>query len=86
MPNLERKINTHNKSTLRENPQQPERMCNCRSKPDCPLKGECLSNNVIYQATVKTNDTKKTYTLENRRSGAKSVLMYKLRRVSGGHS
>jgi hypothetical protein len=61
MPNLERKINTHNKSTLRENPQQPERMCNCRSKPDCPLKGECLSNNVIYQATVKTNDTKETY-------------------------
>ena len=61
MPNLERKINTHNKSILRENPQQSERMCNCRSKPDCPLKGECLSNNVIYQATVKTNDTKETY-------------------------
>ncbi len=47
MPNLERKINNHNKSILRKHPQQSERMCNyCRSRPDCPLKGECLSNNL----------------------------------------
>ena len=28
-------------------------MRNCRVKRDCLLKGECLRNNVIYQATVK---------------------------------
>ena len=61
MPNLERRIDAHNKSILRERPQQPEKMCNCRSKPDCPLKGECLTTNVIYQATVETSDTKETY-------------------------
>ena len=48
MPNLERRIDAHNKSILRERPQQPEKMWNCRSKPDCPLKGECLTTNVIY--------------------------------------
>ena len=61
MPNLERRIDAHNKSILRERLQQPEKMCNCRSKPDCPLKGECLTTNVIYQATVETSDTKETY-------------------------
>ena len=61
MPNLERRIDAHNKSILRERPQQPEKICNCRSKPDCPLKGECLTTNVIYQATVETSDTKETY-------------------------
>ena len=61
MPNLERRIDAHNKSILRERPQQPEKMCNCRSKPDCPLKGECSTTNFIYQATVETSDTKETY-------------------------
>ena len=51
MSNLERKISTHNKSILRETPQQAKNL----------LKGECLRNNVIYQATVRTNDTKETY-------------------------
>ena len=32
MPNLERRIDAHNKSILRERPLQPEKMCNCRSK------------------------------------------------------
>ena len=60
MPNLEWRIDAHIKSILRERPQQPEKMCNGRSKPDCPLKGECLTTNVIYQATVEPA-TQKTY-------------------------
>ena len=31
------------------------------AKPVCPLKGECLTTNVSYQATVETSDTKETY-------------------------
>ena len=26
--------------------------CNCRAKPDCPLNGECKSNNIVYEAIV----------------------------------
>ena len=29
-----------------------ERTCNCRIKDSCPLEGKCLSDNIIYQATV----------------------------------
>ena len=29
-----------------------ERTCNCRIKDSCPLEGKCLSDNLIYQATV----------------------------------
>ena len=27
-------------------------MCNCQNKPQCPLKGECLVNSIIYQGLV----------------------------------
>ena len=30
--------------------------CNCRVKPDCPLNGECKSNNIVYEATVTAED------------------------------
>ena len=36
---------------------------NCQKKNECPLKGNCLHDNVIYQATVTTenNSLKETY-------------------------
>ena len=37
---------------------QPD-TCNCRKKPDCPLEGNCLQTNVIYQATVTTEKASK---------------------------
>ena len=61
MPNLERKINTHNKAILGKRPQTPERTCNCRSKPSCPMNGECLTQNVIYQATVESDNGTESY-------------------------
>ena len=34
-------------------PQKSEgNTCSCRKKEDCPLNGECLVNEVVYQATV----------------------------------
>ena len=33
----------------------------CRKKEDCPLNGECLVSEVVYQATVTTRDEKETY-------------------------
>ena len=34
--------------------------CNCRNKDQCPLGGQCLTNNIIYKATISTNNTNDT--------------------------
>ena len=34
---------------------QQEKTCNCR-KEKCPLDNNCLANNIIYRATIKTNN------------------------------
>ena len=36
--------------------------CNCREPNICPLSGKCLTSEVVYQATVKTNDNKQPET------------------------
>ena len=61
MPNLERKIGAHNKSSLANNSQSKEKSCNCRDKHSCPLSGDCLIQNVVYQATVESPMGKETY-------------------------
>ena len=46
---------------LRKNENSEEkRLCNCRIPP-CPLQGKCLTDNLVYQATVKTDNTDNTY-------------------------
>ena len=59
MPNMAQIISHHNNKTLRE--QQtltaPEaKICSCpkavRDSKACPLNGQCLKENTIYQATV----------------------------------
>ena len=51
-------IDGHNKAILKnaQNPEenQPQKMCNCRNGKECPLEGECLQNEIVYQATVTT--------------------------------
>ena len=57
LPNMNTIITAHNKKILHENNQQEnniERKCNCRKKEECPLKGNCLVESVIYKATLKT--------------------------------
>ena len=44
-----RKIKGKNKPTLKKT-------CNCRNPTVCPLEGKCLTNSVVYKATVKTNN------------------------------
>ena len=61
--NMKSVISSHNKNVLsnfNSSTQQPD-TCNCRKKPDCPLEGECLQSNVIYQATVTTAMATATY-------------------------
>lgn len=64
-PSMKQVIDGHNKATLRK-AKQPEqdrtvKMCNCRNKNDCPLEGQCLQKELVYQATVTTSEKKETY-------------------------
>ncbi|KAL9960709.1 hypothetical protein ACROYT_G034196 [Oculina patagonica] len=57
MPNIQQIIDGHNKAILRTNTKQPQDQaartgCNCRKKNECPLNGECLSKEIVYQAVV----------------------------------
>ena len=54
MKNIGSIISSHNKSVL--NPKSKEKHgCNCKNKDDCPLGNECLTPNLIHEATV-SND------------------------------
>jgi hypothetical protein len=58
LPNLAQAISKHNIKILKTHTNQPQavnqRMCNC-TKEACPLNGQCLTDKVIYQATVTTS-------------------------------
>ena len=69
MPNMTAILSSHNKKILslndavtspREQSAQPSKTCNCRKRPECPLEGNCLQQNVIYQAAI-TGTTTESY-------------------------
>ena len=49
-----RKLNTSNSLNK-------ERKCNCPKTKTCPLNGECLTRNIVYQATVTNGTNTETY-------------------------
>ena len=51
MNNVADIIISHNKKILSEE-KMNEDGCNCRKKADCPLRGQCLATNLVYQANV----------------------------------
>lgn len=59
-PNIKQVIDGHNKAILKKSytheQDQTTRMYNCCNQNDCPLKGECLQREIIYQATVTTGE------------------------------
>ena len=63
-PGMKQIIDGHSKATLRKANQpvqdQNVKMCNCRNENDCPLEGECLQKEIVYQATVTTREEKET--------------------------
>ena len=65
MPNMKSIIASHNKTVLSNYMSTPAtehvKECNCRKKEQCPLEGQCLTNNIVYQATVTSNITTETY-------------------------
>ena len=62
MMNVKSIIQAHNKMILSDkvNHEKSAR-CNCKKKDECPLDGECIIKNVIYKATVRTNNSTKLY-------------------------
>ena len=62
MPNFSQVISRNNKRKMHEFLKQdmPDpRLCNCRDGP-CPVEGECLTEEVIYQAAVTRQDNGQT--------------------------
>ena len=60
MPNIQNIIAAHNKNVLNKHrkPQtENRRNCNCRNSNTCPVDGKCLTENVVYKATVTNTDT-----------------------------
>ena len=64
-PNIKQIIDGHNKTILRQNmpleEKTPPKHCNCREPNKCPLNGQCLAKEVVYQATITTTESTETY-------------------------
>ena len=52
MKNMAAIISSHNHKVLSPRPTQDPRQCNCRQPDRCPLKGHCLTECIVYKATV----------------------------------
>ena len=65
MPNMKAVTSSHNKNMLAQDhgataaPLQQPRTCDCKNRPKCPLQGNCVKENVVYQETVTTETTTK---------------------------
>ncbi|KAJ8027663.1 hypothetical protein HOLleu_32868 [Holothuria leucospilota] len=54
MANMNQVVSAHNKHILTTHNLQPatQNNCNCRVQTQCPLEGNCVADNIVYQATV----------------------------------
>ena len=56
-PNMKKIISSHNAKIIQNSENETEaRACNCSKNATCPLDGNCLATNIIYQATVTQAD------------------------------
>ena len=56
MPNMKNIINMHNKKIINPPRDNITRTCNCIRKHQCPLNEKCLTNNVLYKASITPNE------------------------------
>ena len=63
MPNMGHNLARHNAKILaQDKPEKTTTGCNCQKSKTCPIPGKCLSEGVIYGATVKETVSGKTET------------------------
>ena len=55
MLNAKSIINKHNKTVLDPPTNNSERTCNCINKEKCPLRRTFYTNNIMYKATLTSN-------------------------------
>ena len=60
MPNMKAVIGGNNKKLL-ETEKCDSRKCNCPKNATCPLDGECLASNIVYQATVTCDNKEEAH-------------------------
>ena len=60
MPNMRATILQHNNRLLRSDAAPAPSGCNCR-KYDCPLQGNCLAENLVYEASLQHDGRTVTY-------------------------
>ncbi|XP_047145701.1 uncharacterized protein LOC124818701 [Hydra vulgaris] len=56
MQNIKCIISSHNHKILQSKRNITTKTCNCITKTACPLSNQCLVSNIVYQATVSSND------------------------------
>ena len=54
-------IKQHNSKVLSKTNDNIICKCNCRSKPNCPLNGECLTQCLVYKTKSKSSKTSLAY-------------------------
>ena len=65
LPNMSQLLAKHNSKVRNQKAQNPQPGCNCRGGPPaCPVEGSCLTEGVVYQASVQRTDdhSLETYT------------------------
>jgi hypothetical protein len=55
MRNMKTIVNGHNKKILTAESTETKRTCNCPRNRECPLGGNCLSENTLYAGTITSN-------------------------------
>ena len=55
MSNMKTIVNSHNKKILTEESRAETRTCNCPRNRECPLNGNCLSVNTIYNGKISSD-------------------------------
>ena len=66
MKNMNSIIRSHNDKIIKQsqnNENDPVKVnsCNCRKSSECPLKGKCKIESIVYKATVTYENTEKIY-------------------------
>ena len=66
MLNLKSNNDGHNKKALENTPPPKTNLCNCLKKENYPMRGACLTENILYYARISCDDEMYKLKLYNR--------------------